>query len=539
MFQPEPISILFHNSCRFTELTAIVETSERMRIGHTFKGSNLYAEKSGGFTDFSGFIFLFGLLLSTLYGHSVLQNNKYLKFLAQIDRTKKPFRYLIISRVLLLDAVFLLLNAISLLWLTVRGVSVNTDYFLVYIFVQILVVNFFFLLGTAIGTIKKRSSSYYALTAFFLLFVFIIPWTINKVVSKKADKITSVYELELRKLKTITGFENRAKKSQGDYTAEKGRTQEGRELIESFWNGEFLKLLEIENSMRKEMVELIQKCQLYSSFFPGSFYKSVCNELSSRGYNEFINYYRYVQEMTKGFMRWYLDVKYYSEQKKIESFIKGNENIYPAKSGLPSAFLLGVLMAAFFTAVSYILSCRGYKKLIEDEPGNLKDLPIDIKPGSLNFLLTGNQGLKNQVYNFFSGKGKTFVKVSVDGESLEKEGKGYVYRFDTKKMPEDITPPVLHKLLFGTRLQGEMENWEILFKFALIEAEKGKVILMDDFMNELKESEIKSMKQEVESRGLTVLYMSNRFFFGLQVADEPFISHPDDSSVEPKNSRNK
>ena len=298
-----PSTVFFYNSSVFSDITATINTSERIEINSPVKGKVLFSEKTGGTMDFSMLVYFIGCFLACLYGLETFNNKEYLKFTSAFAGYKEVFLFETFSKVILLNLVFLGLAGFSLLWAFINGIQVFNTFLLWYIIMTIALLNFFFSLGLNLSAIKSKINQFLIFSLVYIVLIFLIPLTISKIISKKAEQITPLYQLEMEKLDTITKFERRANKSQGNYTKEKGKTNAGRILIESYWNGEFKQMQEIEKRMIKEIEENAHTFQLYSMLFPTSFYKSVCYEIGSRGYSYFIKYYWYVLEIDKQFMR--------------------------------------------------------------------------------------------------------------------------------------------------------------------------------------------------------------------------------------------
>lgn len=68
-FSPFPINSFFYNSSQFSNIKANIDTGEILSIFDTFKGKNLFNDRSNGFTDFSGIFFLFGSLIALYFGY--------------------------------------------------------------------------------------------------------------------------------------------------------------------------------------------------------------------------------------------------------------------------------------------------------------------------------------------------------------------------------------------------------------------------------------------------------------------------------------
>ena len=268
----------------------------------------------------------------------------------------------------------------------------------------------------------------------------------------------------------------------------------------------------------------------------GLFGQALIKEVSGQGGITFIEFYSFGQQRKQEFINFYLDKRFKGKNKPdqigpVENFVKtGDENLFYAKSRLPYFFWGGVLISFLYIFGVYFISYLMFKKQLIGDPGDLRSLDIDIKPGRVNFLLTGDCGLENQVFNFFSGRGKTTVNVTIDGEKIGPGDKPFVSLFDTKKMPADITAGALFKFLFKRKKDKPLKRYEILFNWA---AQTGKIILMYKFMDELKEDEINAMKRVIHSKGLIVLYISDRYYKGVHlITDELIIFHEKDKTVD-------
>lgn len=400
LFVPAPTVILFYNSCSFTELTANIDTSERMRIYNPYKGKALFSEKLGSFTDLAGIFALVGCLLAMVYGFNTFINDDYLAFLCDYHPYKSVFQAVIMARLILLIALFLSLTGFSTVWSYINGMPVANVYFLGYVFVLLLLVTFFFLLGAVVGTAKNKSTRFIVFTALYFIFVFLLPWTTNKIISKMANNLTPIYQLEKEKLGTILKFEKYALEHQGRYEEWKGKTQSARDMIEDFWNGDFRRMQAVEAAMRKEIQEYIKKYQYCSLIFPTTFYLSVSNEISSRGYNGFMAYYDYIQAISERFMRFYIDKKFYSNHSTIEPFVKKDENIFFSSSSLPSNFLLGVFLTTFYI-VSLVITL--YLKLRKKFTALVtRRIQIEFpKDRNILFVLCRDKELKKGVFNYY------------------------------------------------------------------------------------------------------------------------------------------
>ncbi|MCU0287019.1 MAG: hypothetical protein MUF15_11550 [Acidobacteria bacterium] len=398
---PTPLTVLFNKSSLFSEITSTINVSERIEINSPVKGKVLFSEKTGGNTDFSGLVYFIGCFLACLYGLETFSNKEYLKFTSTLAGYKEVFLFETFSRVILLNLAFLLCAGISFAWAFINGIQVFNIFILWYIIMTIALLNFFFSLGLNLSAIKSKINQFFIFSLVYIVLIYLIPFTIIKIISKKAEQITPVYQLEMEKKDVTNKFEKRALESQGKYTKEKSKTNAVRNLIESYWNGEFKQMLEIEERMIKEIEENAHNFQLYSMFIPTAFYKSVIFEISSRGFSGFLEYYKDTKEKDKQFMRLWLDKRYYSDSEEVESFIKkGDENIFYTKSTLPFTFWPGLLLTLFYSflalVMAYTLNGKAFK-IVKPKMGGI-EFP---KGQNAAFILCENDQVKTGIFNYY------------------------------------------------------------------------------------------------------------------------------------------
>lgn len=366
MFIPSPLSIYFVNSSTISELTSNVDSGERLNVYNSFKGKTLFSEKSGGFKDFSGIMLLLGSLLVLFFGYEALVHKDYLRFMSGFIGCKKLYFFIILSRVFVFILFLLFHVGISLVLLKLYGIELlKNDYIHLAIFAAILflVLLFFFILGTIAGSFKSRFAGFVLVIITWFFSVFLIPGVVSAVTSRKADNLESNYRLELQKLKTLMSFEKRALEKQKNL---KKRNRElERELIESYWNKEVKEFQASEKKLKKEMEKNIRLFQKLSFLFPSTYYLSTSNEISSKGYENYIDFFDYIQKLKIGFVRFYINKRFYSNYSEVEPFTKNRENLFAAESRLPGNFNLGLVLTLVYIAVSIAVSYSCFKKSLK------------------------------------------------------------------------------------------------------------------------------------------------------------------------------
>ncbi len=367
-FMPSPLSVFFSNSSSISELTSIVDAGERLNIYNSFKGKALFSEKLGGFKDFSGIMLLLGSLMFLYCGYEALIHKDYLRFTGNLVGFRRLFLSIIISRFFFLVIFFAGGVGIAFIQLKLNHITLSrSEYNLLgfYVLNTVLLSLFFLAIGTIAGSFKSRFSGFVLLIISWFLSVLLIPGLVSRLISQKADNITPEYTLELRKLKTLMEFEKRAFEKYGPTDTK--NISEVRELIESYWRNELRKIQDLEKKLVMEVRKNIRRFQVFSIHFPTTFYLSVNNEISSKGYNSFNSYYDYIRRLKEKFVRFYLDRRYYTDTTpdsltKIESFLKKNENVFIASSGLPGNFWGGCSVTLAYIFVLWIISYVRFKK---------------------------------------------------------------------------------------------------------------------------------------------------------------------------------
>lgn len=461
MFIPSPLSIIFNNSGLFKDLMSNVDVGERLNIYNSVKGRKVFDEP-GGFMDVSGFLLLFGSLLGLLYGFDAFRNNDYLKLLLRISNRKTLFFPIVFSRIILLNMLIWMLAFISLVLPLVYGIDLFNSSFLVFAFVLSLVITFFIIFGSIIGMFKKKVTGFLTLVGVFFIFAFVCPWMVNKTVRINAGSLIPNYKVELEKLKIIMSFEERFLKEVGIFRSGEEAPEHVKNLVQSYIDNEYKRILEIEEKAKKGIIEKISDYQYISAFFPTTFYFSAGFELCSRGYLNFIDFYSYNQSLKDGFFKYYIHKKYYAPTSEIESYIKNNKNLYLGTSRLPGNMKLGVFLILFYIAVLYYIGTVRFRKTVNPLPEkkNAFDrLDIALKKGTFNTFDVYDDDFARQIFNIFSGKIKCINgKLSIDGTPMVTEAKkDFLYLPNPGMIPGDISVFALTNLFKNMLKPGKEE----------------------------------------------------------------------------------
>jgi hypothetical protein len=512
---PSPMNFLLTFKI-YSGLVATVDCGIKLEIFENKKGGDILPDISGGYVNFAGILLVFGSLLSLIYGFMAYSNKHFLNFLCSLNSFKKVFFKILISRVFFVSLSILLLLLSMIILAFINGINIVDYSYFYFALMILLVMNCFLFLGMTIGSLKKKKIGLILLIGIFITLIFITPWMINKVISSISKSI-SEHQTEYVKLKILMAFEKKSFEKVG--TLRSGEVAE--ELMNDYIDNELKIFEEIEDSYKREIIEKIKKYQALSTFFPSTFYLSSVIEISSQGFNNFIDFYNFSQKTKQEFFIFYIKRKIQSKSQrvKVESFIKGGENIFYSKSSLPGNFSTGIWITLFYIAIMILITyLNTYKKVypIKKELKFEDDLFINIEKGQLNILFTGYELLKSKLYNHFSQKEKLKSEINfVDNGNTEIPEKiDFIYLVDIKNI-NDISPNTLYKFLFGEKLNKNMEIWEVLFKYAL----NKQLIVLDEFFNGLNPENIADMKLQLKEKNVFNLVISSDYYLTKEIAD--------------------
>ena len=396
-YLPGPTSALFSNAGIIsTYLNALVDAGERMKIYEPFKGKNVFIDYTSIFLNLIGLIFMFGSFLALLYGLESYKDHEFLKFLVNLkDSRKKVFWFVFSSRLLLLFGFCLAITITAWVIFIINGFTgIDSDHLITYCLVSFLMLAFFLFAGMVASSLKTIGAGVTIVFVVWLLFVFIIPSAVGKIVYNQAKSIVSTYEMELEKFDLLMEIEKKAKEQAGKLDVEKTNTKIRQQLHEYFWNNEFKEILEKEQTMINEMKGVISFHHNLSLVFPTSFYLSVNNEISGRGYESLISFYEHVYKLKAGFIQYYAKKSFYSDEKTVKSFLKDGENIFYAPNFLPRNFGFGLLVSLLWLLFGIFISWKGFNRMLERVHKTKRELsPDELKKNMTNVIFTSDKGI--------------------------------------------------------------------------------------------------------------------------------------------------
>ncbi len=526
LYIPDPLSVMFNDSAVFPGMVAQVNTGEKLEISNSFKGKDLFSV-SHGFMDFAGIMLLIGSFLALIYGWDATRSPKYLQFVADISHSTKPGFLITLARIILLNLVFWILCGLNLAWMLINGIHAANVFYLVYVLLLTLVITFFTAAGAVIGSLKSKVAQFIIMPGCYFLLVLFIPWLILDGVYMEAKKgIQSIYNFEYQTFEYLMKFEKDFYNRFGVFPSGKNAAPKDiKAMIESSRESVYQKMKNCEDERMGSIIKRIRTYQTLSALFPTALYLSGNKELSSKGFQNFVDFYLYAYDMKFKFVDFYLYRKFWLPLPKtgVESFIKGNEDLFYGKSQLPNSFLLGLILAVIYIAGLLFILYRMQTKEIKQE--NVKPLNIDFNKGNILFALCKDERIKSDISRYYrTQKNTTFIdKINADfpyqlnGLNGIKADAVFKYLCRMAGVSEEKAVEYLKAVEITDLASLKLSREEILKFYAVLKAAKDvEYIILDDFLkNEPREFEKDFLKflGFLENSGKKILYMSCDMYY--------------------------
>jgi hypothetical protein len=344
LFIPGMSSIFFSNPVFLSELSARINSVTCLDIGSNCKGGAIFKGNSPFAPRFSNVVRVLASLLILFLGFEIMRKREFLRSLSSQWSKFGVFITTGFSLALLFILCILVIFACCIGLTVLQGISLTPPDIKGLVIDLPPMINkllFFFFVGTLLGNMRSKYTGFSGLLAVWTIFIFIYPAVVDSYIEEKSHDITSAYKADKEKLKTMSDFERRAVKESGEF---KDNTVEGRrKVIEDFWENERKQIEAVDEKLKQEISQLIDQYNTLSLFTPTTFYTYTCNEVSSRGYQSYLDFYTYLQDLRRKFVRFWLDRVYYHDPKVLVNFVTNDENLFFSKSQVPANELEDVL----------------------------------------------------------------------------------------------------------------------------------------------------------------------------------------------------
>jgi len=516
MFIPSKFGILFNDST-FELLISRANIADTFEIDSPKKGKELFSDNSA-FLNFMGVSLLLIFYFAVFYGKDTTIKTDYLKTLSSLYSKRKALLTIMFFRLLILVVSVLLMMVINLLVLLLSNINLFQSSLLQFFWGLILVTLFSYGIGCFLGTVK---SDFKRNTAFFVIYVvsvILLLLGLNFFTKINASDIKPVSEFDFENLAVVMSEEGLLAKKYPVLPLNESPSKDLKiDARQSIFN-QSENIMKNLDHLKSQLISKIKARKFVAALFPTLFYFSICEDASSCSYDRFIEFYDFSKDKKEKFVQFCVDRIYPLPepgksvtpgpvQPKIENFIKGDEDLFFAKSKLPRNFWLGSIFSLIWIAGFLVTSYRRSLNQLIGEPGEIKDFNAELNSKEFNYLLTADQELKNQVHNSFSGEGSTYVSITIDGKSLEHIG--FLYVYETEKLLKDFDQNILYQSLFGVKMPGTLKPWQFLAAYA---ARTNKILILDNFFTGMEVDDIVKFIDAVKSTGIIALYIGGEYF---------------------------
>jgi hypothetical protein len=457
IYIPPPLTVFFYNSGAFSNQNAIIDIGERLYMDTSVKGKDMFTEKQGNNRDFCGLFLLFGTLLILFYGSESFPAIDYLKHLTVELGFNRVFFPLLFARFAVMGILSILVTVLGVLLALIKGIALSgSDYLFLAAFLAMWLLLSLVLLavGILVSRIKDKRIGISVLFVVWIFLVYLLPMGTDQAAADRAESIKSNFQLELEKWDELMKFEERGLIELKKHSDEKSINDAKLKLVESFFKTELLNMLAIEKKLDESIDKNIKSYQKNSMIFPTTFYQSVSHEMSGKGYENNAAFLLYLVDLKYKFCVFIKNKRFYSDDKKIEPFIKdGEENVYYASAHIPVNFPTGMIVLAIYAIVFII----GAYFLVRFAVLNMRAADVsavkvpeekkDFKKGEHAVIKVKNHKIKDFFYCLLAGLNRLIRKKGFKG-SIVVDGKDIVetqnreiltYICDPGSLPADST----------------------------------------------------------------------------------------------------
>jgi hypothetical protein len=369
LYQAAPLNLFFVNSSVLQDVESNIDNLEAIKVESSFKGRKLFA-KRGYFQDVAGIPFIFGSLLMLYLGNLALVSPAYLRFMTVRMSLKKYYGLTTAARLFWLDLFFALMGLGMFLFARLGGAGFSRGeqrLFFLYLLFLLALLDFFYLLGQ-LTAVLARFRKIFFLWLFLIWFacVFLLP-EINRIsVFNKSTALESAEKVNLEKFRTLMAMEQRFRdflKENPGISLDQIREMQKKFAV-NFLNSSYLLNMGRETKYLREVGKIVRSHEQQSVVFPSTFYYFLIGEISSKGYYGYLDFMDYIMKLRNRFIQFYLHKRYESRDEKVESFVKGSENIFLARSRLPGTFWLGLMLTVFYGVSCFMLGLWGLRRQV-------------------------------------------------------------------------------------------------------------------------------------------------------------------------------
>lgn len=444
-YVPGKIGSFLKNKNITSHLSGRVDSITALELLINAKSSAIFLDDLVSPFRWAFIFFILGTLFALFSGVGLFRDKELMRFLSSRCGPFKAFAFLVLSRILIITFILAFLFGIVLLVAKITGFGLSgTDIHALtgYFKTVWLMLVFFFSSGVMIGSIRRKEYAVNSLLTVWIVMTFFVPGGLNAYIAKKAEKITSSYQVEFEQLGIVKNFENDAIKKYGHF--DKNDIEKGRLVVKYYYEEVYPKIEALENKLKQEMAEIIELKRDLSFWSPTTFFLASGNAASGYSLDDLMNFYSFLQEKKKEFLRFWINRVYYNDPKLMVSFVTDeNSNIFHAQSSLPTHFGKGTLINLAYCLILFFISYYRHKKVLfpaAEIPGAEEGLNINFEKNKRFTIDAYQPDIAAQIINVFFGIFHSFKgKITIDNmDMVTKKKKEFLYLPAPDKLPEDI-----------------------------------------------------------------------------------------------------
>ena len=425
LFIPSSTGLITRSSTNPSDLSSNV-LFNHIKINNNWKGKVVFRQGRFLELDIFGIIKRLMSLMALWFGFVSFSKKEFLDFLSSKWSRGKCYFYTALARLLLFITFFLVMMGIVIFFMILRGVHFSAGDWhatIAFLLEAIAFLGIFFGVGVIIGILGARKLSYILLFIAWFGIIFAVDWVIAPAVEPAFPDALQDYRVEMEKYSDMIDFDKNAEKEHGKFDRKK--IKEARGIIEYYWKDYYLKIIvPKERKLRDMIAGGIEKDRSWSKWCSGAFFTQTANEVSGRGYNNYLLFYDYSLEKHIQFVRFIIDRTYYNDPKVMVNFIKGDEDIFIGKSSLPPNFWGGLTIQYVYLVLILFAGYFVFMRKMLPKPENAGDfdnIEIQFNSGENSDIKdnTNREEFGQQVLNVFLGKCRDLKwKVTMDEKSL-------------------------------------------------------------------------------------------------------------------------
>jgi hypothetical protein len=359
-FEPSPLSIYFRNSSFLSFVEGRIDRSESIKINNKLIGEDIKYNR-GFYRDFGGFIFFVGSLFMIYMGKTSIRSLSMLKFESHLMGLKDFMIQSTVPRVFFLNLFFIAVMILAYSWVSWNGIIlkyVEIRNLLYYCIFTLILLNFFYFAGLLAAILLKFKRSYFLwVLMVWTLIVFLIPAINQLIMHDKFKDIPQQRSIDVLKLKQVAVFEkSTSNRRKWDPKFKNLNKDKWKSYIDSFLESSHTYNDTLENNFSSKVELYIAAFEKRSLLLPFLYYSFLATKISGKDYLGYLRFKEYLLKTHKDFTRFYFNKYYIQKQRKIENFVRENENVFKAQGILPKSFGWSIAITFFYCMLLVVLS---------------------------------------------------------------------------------------------------------------------------------------------------------------------------------------